>query len=314
MAYLPADRLASDRPAFSNLGIDCFGPFQVKRGRSYEKRYGCLFACLVTRAIHIEKLHSLDADAFLNALIRFISRRGPPEIIRSDNGTNFVAGERELFNCFANWNENHCVAEHLMLKNIKWIFNPPTASHMGGSWERQIRTVRRALEAILKGQVLDDERLDTVFCEVESIVNGRPLTPVSDDPNDLEALTPNHLLLLRPGLASPLGEFTVKDAYRRRWRHVQYVADQFWSRWMNEYLPTLQLRQKWLTSYKNLRVGDIVLVAQENTPRKSWPLGRITATFLGRDGSVRSAEIKTATNSIVRPIHKLYVLEGIVSG
>ena len=314
MADLPADRLASDRPAFSNVGIDCFGPFQVKRGRSYEKRYGCLFACLVIRAIHIEKLHSLDADAFLNALIRFISRRGPPEIIRSDNGTNFVAGERELFNCFANWNENHCVAEHLMLKNIKWIFNPPTASHMGGSWERQIRTVRRALEAILKGQVLDDERLDTVFCEVESIVNGRPLTPVSDDPNDLEALTPNHLLLLRPGLASPLGEFTVKDAYRRRWRHVQYVADQFWSRWMNEYLPTLQLRQKWLTSYKNLRVGDIVLVAQENTPRKSWPLGRITATFLGRDGSVRSAEIKTATNSIVRPIHKLCVLEGIVSG
>jgi len=83
---------------------------------------------------------------------------------------------------------------------------------------------------------------------------------------------------------------------------------------MNEYLPTLQLCQKWLKSYKNLRVGDIVLVAQENVPRKSWPLGRITATFLGRDGSVRSAEIKTATNSIVRPIHKPCVLEGFVSG
>ena len=134
-----------------------------------------------------------------------------PEIIRSDNATNFTAGEREVFNCIAKWNERHHLANHLLLKNIKWIFNPPTSSHTGGSWERQIRTVRQSLEVILKGQTLDDEWLDTVFCEVESIVNGRPLTPISDDPHDLEALTPNHLLLLRPGPSAPLGEFTIKD-------------------------------------------------------------------------------------------------------
>ena len=70
--------------------------------------------------------------------------------------------------------------------------------------------------AILKGQVLDNVRLDTVFCKVESITNGRPLTWISDDPNDLEALTPNHLLLLCPGLRGPLRQFTVKDTYSKR--------------------------------------------------------------------------------------------------
>jgi len=311
MADLPADRVTPDKPAFTNVGIDCFGPFQVKRGRSHEKKYGCIFTCLVTRAIHIEKLHSLDTDAFLNAFIRFVSRRGMPESVRSDNGTNFVGGERELVDCIAKWNDDHRLADHLLLKDVKWIFNPPAASHMGGAWERLIRTVRQGLEATLRGQVLDDERLDTVFCEVESVVNGRPLTPISDDPNDLEALTPNHLLLLRPGLCSPLGEFSAKNTYRRRWQHVQYLSDQFWKRWIKEYLPTLQLRRKWLKSHRNVRVGDTVLVAQESMPRRNWPLGRITATFFGRDGLVRSAELKTANSYLTRLVNKLCLLEGV---
>ena len=129
MADLPADRVTPDKPAFTNVGIDCFGPFQVKRGRSHEKKYGCIFTCLVTRAIHIEKLHSLDTDAFLNAFIRFVSRRGMPESVRSDNGTNFVGGERELVDCIAKWNDDHRLADHLLLKDVKWIFNPPAASH-----------------------------------------------------------------------------------------------------------------------------------------------------------------------------------------
>jgi len=311
-ADLTVDRVTPDKPAVTNVGIDCFGPFQVKRGRSHEKRYGCLFTCLVTRAVHIEKLHSLDADAFLNAFVRFVSRRGMPEVVRSDNGTNFVGGERELASCIAKWNDDHRLTDHFLMNDVKWIFNPPCASHMNGAWERLIRSVRQSLEAILKCQVLDDERLDSVFCEVESIVNGRPLTPISDDPNDLKALTPNHLLLLRPGLPCPLAEFTVKDTYRKRWRHVQYIADQFWKRWINEYLPTLQLRRRWLEVRRNVRVGDIVLVAQENTPRKNWPLGRITAIFQGRDGLVSSAELKTANSYLTRPVNKLCLLEGVV--
>ena len=126
------------------------------------------------------------------------------------------------------------------------MFNPPAASHHGGVWERLIRSTRKILGALTKGQVLDDEGLQTLLCEAESIINGRPLTKVSDDPNDLEPLKPNHLLLLRQNESLPLGLFEKNDTCsRRRWRQVQYLANVSWGRWKREYLPSLQERQKW---------------------------------------------------------------------
>ena len=114
-----------------------------------------------------------------------------------------------------------------------------------GVWERCIRTVRKVMNALLKEQVLDDEGLSTLMCEVESIVNSRPLTKVSDDPRDLEALTPNHLLLLRSNSTLPPGLFRKEELYsRRRWRQVQYLSDVFCRRWLKEYLPSLQERQR----------------------------------------------------------------------
>ena len=172
MADLPPDRVMPYSSPFSNVGVDCFGPFYCKRGRSTEKRYGCLFTCLVSRAVHIEMCHSLDADSFLNAVMRFASRRGQPTLIRCDNGTNFVGGCAELSKSVNEW--NRAVENHLLQKSIKWQFNTPRASHMGGVWERQIRSIRRVMNAILKNAVLDDERLATVFCEAESIISSRP--------------------------------------------------------------------------------------------------------------------------------------------
>ena len=301
MADLPSERLTPHKPAFQSVGVDCFGPFQVKRGRSQEKRYGCLFTCMTTRAIHIEKLSTLDADSFINALVRFCARRGKPETIRSDNGTNFVGGQRELNQAIKSWNEANKTKKHLLLNHITWEFNPPSASHMGGIWERQIRTARKVMNAILRNQVLDDERLDTVFCEVEQVVNSRPLTPVPDDPKDASALTPNHLLLLRdiPVLCS--GPYSKGDIYQRRWRHAQFIADCFWKRWMKQYLPLLRLRQKWLQPRRDIAVGDVVLI-EEPTPRKHWPLAVVTKTFQSRDGRIRSAELKTQYSIVTRPL------------
>lgn len=116
--------------------------------------------------------------------------------MRSDNGTNFVAAERELREALQDLNQSR-IADAVMEKGVKWIFNAPAASHHGGVWERQIRTVRKILNSIVRQQSLDDEGLLTVMCEVESIINNRPLTLASDDPSDLDVLTPNHLLLLR---------------------------------------------------------------------------------------------------------------------
>lgn len=131
-------------------------------------------------------------------------------------------------------------------QEVRWIFNPPAGSHHGGIWERRIRTTRKILTALLKEQVLSDEALMTLMCELESIINGRPITKVSDDP---KALTPNHLLLLRSESGLPPGIFRKEDAFSpRRWRQVQYLADQFWKRWSREYIPLLQQRQKFFST------------------------------------------------------------------
>ena len=146
------------------------------------------------------------------------------------------------------------------------------------------------------------------MCEVETVINSRPITPVSSDPEDLEPLTPNHLLLLRGGVVPDdvLGE---GDGYtRRRWRQIQYLADTFWKRWVAEYLPLLQGRQKWVKVERNISVGDLVLVMDMNLPRLQWPLGRVTEVFRDKKGYVRTASVKTARSTVKRPITKLVLV------
>ncbi|XP_077865839.1 uncharacterized protein LOC144352828, partial [Saccoglossus kowalevskii] len=219
-ADLPIDRLTPGEAPFNRTGVDYFGPLEVKRGRSRVKRYGIVFTCLTTRAIHLEVAHSLDTDSCINGLRRFIARRGPVKVIRSDNGTNFVGAKRELQEESAKWNQVK-ISGALRQDNDTWTFNPPAGSHFGGIWERQIRTIRKILFSLLRDQMMsiDDESLQTLFCEVEAIINSRPITRISDDPNDLEALTPNHLLKLQTNQNSPPGIFTSSNIYAsRRWR------------------------------------------------------------------------------------------------
>jgi len=311
MADLPSERVAPSEPPFTFVGVDFFGPFFVKVGRSQVKRYGCIFTCMAVRAVHIEVAHSMETDSFINALQRFICRRGQPKEIRSDNGTNFVGGERELREAVAEWNKSK-MYEFMRQKEINWKFNPPAASHMGGVWERQIRTIRKILSTLMNSQPLNDETLQTLMCIVENIINSRPLTVVSDDPKDLEPLTPNHLLHLRGRSAVPPGVFVKQDVYcRRRWRQVQYLADVFWRRWIKEYLPTLQQRSKWLQKERNTQVGDVVLVVDDSLPRNNWLLGRVVKTLPGADGLVRTVEVKTKTSILMRPVHKICIIESL---
>ncbi|XP_067045584.1 uncharacterized protein [Acropora muricata] len=244
MADLPEDRLVPDRSPFTTVGVDCFGPFHVRRARSPVKRYGVIFTCMTIRAVHIEVAHSLDTHSFLLALRRFIARRGQVQELRSDNGTNFTSGERELRESIQAWNHEK-IHEEMLQRNIKWTFSPPNGSHHGGFWDRGIRSIRRILRTLLLEQITDDEGLTTLMCEVESILNSRPITVVSEDSRDLEPLTPNHLLLLKSDTMMPPGVFQKKDLLSRRgWRQIQYLSDIFWKRWAREYLPLLQSRQK----------------------------------------------------------------------
>ena len=308
MADLPPDRVASGLPPFTNTGVDFFGPLLVKQGRSTIKRYGVLFTCLVTRAVHLEVAVSLETSDFINVLRRFIARRGQVKVMRSDNGTNFVGAVKELKEATQRWN-NHQIEAFLLQKDIDWIFNSPSASHQGGSWERLIRSVRRVLLGINTEQPVTHDGLCTLLAEAEAILNGRPLTKTSTDPDDLTCITPNHLLLLREQQCLPPGAFTKDDNYtRRRWRQIQYLADLFWQRWTREYLPLLQARQKWFHPKRNLEKGDIVLLVESNAPRGSWPMGKITSVFPDRKGQVRNVEVTTSTSKLIRPVQKLVLL------
>jgi hypothetical protein len=302
MADLPAERVTVQQPPFTNSGVDYFGPISVKVGRSIQKRYGCLFTCLSSRAVHLEIAHSLDSNSFINALNRFISRRGQPKCIFSDNGTNFVGANHEL--------KKASQSNELAKRGIEWKFNPPSSPHMGGIWERMVRSVKTIMHNLCKEQTLTDEALVTLMCKVEEVLNARPLTSISDDPSDLEALTPNHLLMTRNTADNQMGVFVKQDLYvRKRWRQVQYLADVFWHRWTREYLPLLQQRNKWTDQQRNIQCGDIVIVVTDCAHRNSWPLGRVMETYKGSDGLVRSALIRMKDGTCVRPITKLCMLE-----
>ena len=309
MSDLPQTRLTPNEPPFFKTGTDYFGPITVKIGRARAKRWGCIFTCLSTRAVHLELAEKLNTDSFINVLRRFISRRGHPRTILCDNGGNYVGASRELAENLQELDQD-AIGAFARNRGIKWQFNPPDAPHMGGVWERLVRSVKTALRAILSDRVVEDYTLYTLLTEVESIINSRPLTPCSDDVNDLECLTPNHFLLGRRSPNLPPGVFYDQDmCLRKRWKQAQFLTEQFWKRWVREYLPTLTIRNKWTRERRSMRAGDLVLLKVDSVKRSQWPVGRIIETMPGKDGRVRVAKIKTATGTYMRPTAKMCLLE-----
>ncbi|XP_075263627.1 uncharacterized protein LOC142355301, partial [Convolutriloba macropyga] len=193
MAELPTERLDAST-AFANIGVDYFGPFTVKIGRRNEKRWCCLFTCLIERAVHIEIVPKLDTNSCVNAIMRFIARRGKPIKMISDNVTNFIGVDREFKEYGAAWSKKR-IEEHLVQQGIRWKLNPPAAPHFGGVWERLVRSCKKAKYAVLRNRSITEDVLSTTMCLVEQTLNARLLTPVSSDVNDLESVTPNHFPL-----------------------------------------------------------------------------------------------------------------------
>ncbi len=249
--------------------------------------------------------------------------------LRSDRGSNFIGAKGELSQA---WNEmnQHQVQKFLLTKNCDWIqfdMNVPHSSHMGGVWERQIKTVRSVISALMAelGDQLGDETLRTLFTEAENVVNSRPLTAEFSDPDSPQPITPMQLLTLKAKVVSPPpGVFNRPDMYgRKRWKRVQFLANQFWQRWRREYLQNLQARRKWQSPRRNLQIGDIVIDKEGDLSRNQWPLARVTKTYPSDDGFVRKVEIEKATqdmdkngrrknslNVYDQPIHKLVSVGG----
>ncbi|XP_028448055.1 uncharacterized protein LOC114564744 [Perca flavescens] len=310
MADLPPCRLRLLKPPFYSTGVDCFGPFQVKRGRGTDKRWGIVFKCMTTRCIHLDVLSNMDTDSFLMSLRRFVARRGTPFELLSDCGTNFRGGEHELKASF------EAMCEELQTKmakhQIRFQFNPPNAPHFGGAWEREVRSIKAALYVTLGAQTVTEEVLQTVLIEVEGILNSKPLGYVSTDVADVDPVTPNYLLMGRPDSSLPQVVYPESEILsRRRWRHSQVLADQFWTHFIRNYLPFLQSRQKWVKDTENLTVGTVVMVIDQRLPRALWPVGRVTKTIRSVDGKVRTAEVQVDERTYTRPVAKLIELPAI---
>ena len=316
MSDLPKERLAIGEKPFTYTGIDYFGPITVKLSKktrlnpALAKRYGVIFTCLTTRAIHLELAGDLSTDCFIMALRRFRSRRGNVKSIRSDNGTNFVGADRELKAAIKQLDQTN-ISTVMSKYKIDWQFNPPASPWMGGAWESLIKSIKRALKAIVRDRLFTDEALHTFLCEVESILNHRPLTAVSDDIDDFESLTPYHFLLGAEVSNVCPGRFEdLEIDYRKKWRAVQAATNMFWRRWIREYLPLLTQRKKWNREIRNFRTGDLVIVKTDNIPRYHWPLARITSVYPGKDGVVRVVDLKYASGAtLTRPSARLCLLE-----
>ncbi|XP_062542447.1 uncharacterized protein LOC134210417 [Armigeres subalbatus] len=314
MAQLPEVRVTGLVRPFTHTGVDYFGPIQVKLGRSLVKRWVALFTCLAIRAVHVELVQGLSTQSCILAIRRFVARRGSPKSFHSDNGTNFLGASNLLAKQIRDIHEDCAVT--FTNSGTSWEFNPPSAPHMGGSWERMVRSVKVAIAAIADHpHHPNDEVLQTVIAEAESVINSRPLTYIPLEFAEQEALTPNHFLLFgTQGVVQPASVLnTTGSSLRDSWRLAQYLVDQFWRRWLREYLPTITRRTKWFEPVKPLEPGDLVLVVDEGK-RNGWLRGRILNVITAGDGQVRRAVVQTKNGLLHRPAVKLALLDLQTSG
>ncbi|XP_031341104.1 uncharacterized protein LOC116169216 [Photinus pyralis] len=309
MGDLPLKRIQPNTPAFYNTGVDYAGPILIKnkkgRGSRLMKSYICIFICLVTHAIHLELVTDLTADCFITALKRFISRRGKPLTISSDNAKNFIGAKNQLRELYSELNRSEVqqkISNYLAHENIKWHFIIPRAPHQGGMWESGVKSTKMHLKKVLGNTHLTYEDFSTVLIQIEAVLNSRPLSSLSSDPSDLNPLTPAHFLIGRPMCALPEPNLAaIKENRLSIYQRAQQIMQHFWKRWSREVVPDLQRRTKWFQNYPNaLQPGSLVLIREDNLPPLNWLMGRVETLHPGRDGVVRSCTVKLASGACAK--------------
>lgn len=316
MAGLPEDRVDPKqlRPFFVT-GVDLAGPFVVRhhvRCRQEKKAYLALFICFATKAVHVELVNDLSTDAFLRALKRFIADRPVVGKIYSDNGTNFVGtsrhlkGVRDTLAASKEEISNTCRGLH-----VEWSFSPPRTPHHGGLWEASVKLLKRLVVNIAGDLNLTEDELRTIARQAAAVINSRPITALSNDPNDLEPLTPGHFLYGGPAAALPELPFSAKEVELKSVhvaRRMICASRQLWNRFYNEYLSLLQPRTKWFSKKAKILPDSLVLLKEDGCSPLKWPLGRIVETFPGKDGVVRVVKVKTAKGEYTRGINCVALL------
>ncbi|XP_008181657.1 uncharacterized protein LOC103309000 [Acyrthosiphon pisum] len=297
MAVLPKDRLQYARP-FTTTGVDFAGPFYVRSGLRRvpaKKAWISIFVCFSTKAMHLELAEDLFAASFLAVLRCFMARRGKCAKIYSDNGTNFVGTQKELVSMMRK------ASDQIAKEGIEWHFNPPSAPHFGGLWESAVKSTKHHLKRVMGEHKLTSTELRTLLCQIEACLNSRPITPLSSDPSEIEALTPSHFLIGGPMMIPDEPDISGEPSSGlKRWKLVQNLMQTFWNRWSKEYLPQVQPRGKWTSKGTQLKKGDVVIIKDDCLPPTKWKLGLVTETHPGVDGLVRVVTLRTATGAQMR--------------
>ncbi|XP_055633327.1 uncharacterized protein LOC129773709 [Toxorhynchites rutilus septentrionalis] len=314
MADLPADRV-SPAAAFIKTGVDFCGPFFIRypgRRSTSIKCYVSIFVCLTTKAVHMEVVADLTTQAFLGALKRFVSIRGKPSVITCDNATNFVGANRELELLrlqLCSQQFQHTVTRDCETEGIQFKFIPPRSPNFGGLWEAAVKSFKTQFRKTIGSRVLTYDEIHTVVQQLAAILNSRPLTPLSNDPNDYEALTPGHFIAGRPLVSIPSPDLQeIPENRLFLWQKSQSYVQQIWRKWKTHYLSDLHNRTKWTQKRDNLIVGTMVLVKDDNLPPQKWCLGRIAETIPGSDGIIRVVTVRTNDGLLKRGISKICVL------
>ncbi|XP_045474991.1 uncharacterized protein LOC123680913 [Harmonia axyridis] len=305
MGNLPPERLSSAM-AFLTTGVDYAGPFYVTsarlRGAVSTKAYLVVFICFSTKAVHLELASELSTPAFIAAYRRFVARRGHPSVIFSDNGTNFVGAHnylRDLGRLLSAPQHQQSLCDAASSSGTDWRFIPPSSPHFGGLWEAAVKSAKHHLTRVIGEQKLTYEEFLTICTQVEAILNSRPLYLPSSDPSDFEALTPGHFLVFRSLTAPPDNDVSSVSVNRlSRWQLVQRFQQDFWKRWRQEYLHTLQQRHKWLQPSTPILPGTVVVIRDDNLPPLKWSIGRISSVFPGTDSTTRVADVTTSSEII----------------
>lgn len=296
---LPVNRVR-DSTVFEVTGIDFAGPVFIKGGG---KGWICIFTCAVYRAVHFELASALSVEGFIECLRRFISRRGRPRYIYCDNGTNFVGTANALEGL--DWEK---IIKEASIFQIEWHFNPPSAPWWGGWWERLVGILKTILRKILGKASLSYESLTTSLCDAEAIMNSRPLTYVSDDPEDLKPLTPAMFLQEIQEVGVPDLDMLYNHKLNEKYKYRQKILNDLRVRFRTEYLSQLMFRGEKKETRK-IKVGDIVLIGDDIHKRIDWPLARVVEVIAGRDGNARVYILKTKNGLLKRAIQRIYPLE-----
>ncbi|XP_050514753.1 uncharacterized protein LOC126889995 [Diabrotica virgifera virgifera] len=315
MADMHPDRVLPTRP-FQVVSVDYGGFFLIKsshlRKAPLYKAYVAYFICMSTKCVHIELVTGLSAEAYILTLKRFIARRSTPSIIWSDNATNFHGAKnemREFYDFFLNQNNSEQIKEFCTQNSITFKMGVPRNPHQFGLHEVGIKSVKYHLYRIIGNSHFTFEAFNTVLCQIEAILNSRPITRMSSDANDFAFLSPAHFLVQRSLTAPP--EPSVSEIPENRlnlFQRISKIQQQFWKLWKKDYLCLLQQRNKWTDPTDPVKIGDLVLLKEDGTPPLLWPTARVIDVLPGKDGLVRTVKIHTTHGDFLRGITKIAVI------